>query len=84
MTFDKNYLDHELIPTNKYGINNDFICKKCNVELHYASASSLIDDDDSYYFIKTLYGEKFGLISNAVDGVCTINCEEYIIKNIIE
>lgn len=74
----ESYLTHRLIPLEKYGVIGDCVCKICGVELYYESFQNL----NEFYFTKNKIGEHS--INCETEGICSINCEEYIIKNIIE
>ena len=67
-----NYLNHKFKQYLKYTIK-DYICEKCNILVFYSN------DENRYYDLDFTYDP-----CGDFDQEYKLNCEEQIIKNIIE
>lgn len=68
--FNPNFLGHELILYTKFYPTDDYICVKCKIKLYHIGY-----DKDNYLIFEN---------QDTNEGICKVNCEEFIIKGIIE
>jgi hypothetical protein len=75
--FNKNYMNHDLVDHLQGGqwSGRSVICKNCNQHLIYYSRDIDDDSDDNFYRLYTDNGFTYPIL---------LNCQEFIIKNIIE
>lgn len=71
MEFNKNYLGHKFVKLKKYGFDCDYICNFCGVEVMY----EIIKDEENYYIVED---------ADTVKEILNIDCNNFIVKNIIE
>ncbi len=73
--FNKIYLGHNFEEYNDYGCD-DYKCKICGIVVYFNDdVEGLTDNEDDQYNI---------IVNDEIEESSIINCNEWIIKNIIE